>query len=44
MPKGTRVDRCFQKNKRKMGSGKAAATCQKATKQSLHTGKRIKRK
>jgi hypothetical protein len=44
MPKGTKVDRCFQSNKRKMGVGKAAATCQKATGQSLKTGKPPKRK
>lgn len=44
MPKGTKVDRCFQKTKRKMGAGKAAATCQKSTGQSLKTGKPPKRK
>ena len=44
MPKGTKVDRCFTKNKSKMGAGKAAAVCQKSTKQSLKTGKPLKNK
>lgn len=39
MPKGTRVDRCFQKLKGKKGESSAAAICQKSTGQSLATGK-----
>lgn len=44
MPKGSKVDRCFQKNKRKMGASKAARVCQKSTGQSLKTGRKPKRK
>lgn len=39
MPKGTKVERCYQKVKPKMGKGSAAAICQKSTGQSLATGK-----
>jgi len=42
MPKGTKVERCFSKNKKKMGAAKAAKICQKATGQSLKTGKKLK--
>lgn len=44
MPKGTKVHRCYEKLKGKMGKGKAAATCQKSTGQSLKTGRRTKKK
>jgi hypothetical protein len=44
MPKGTKVDKCFTSNKKKMGSGKAAAICQKSTNQSLKTGKPLTKK
>lgn len=40
MPKGTRVDRCFQKLKKQGKSeSSAAAICQASTGQSLATGK-----
>ncbi len=39
MPKGTRVDRCFEKLKGEKGESSAAAICQKSTGQSLATGK-----
>ena len=41
MPKGTKVDRCFQKLKRTRGAASAAAICQTSTKQSLATGKKL---
>lgn len=44
MPKGTRVHRCVDKLKSKMGEGKAIATCQKSTKQSYATGRSTKKK
>lgn len=45
MPKGTKVDRCYQKVKAKTGDkGKAARICQAATGQALATGKPPKRK
>lgn len=44
MPKGTKVERCYTKLKGKMGKGSAAAVCQKSTKQSLATGKSLKKK
>lgn len=44
MPKGTRVERCYDKLKDSKGKGIAAAICQKSTKQSLATGKKIKAK
>ena len=44
MPKGTKVDRCFQNLKGKKGAGSAAAICQKSTGQSLKTGKKLNKK
>ena len=44
MPKGTKVDKCFQKVKKKKGASSAAAICQKSTGQSLKTGKSTKKK
>jgi len=44
MPKGTRVDKCFRKLKKKRGASSAAAICQSATKQSLRTGRKLKKK
>lgn len=44
MPKGTKVHRCYDKNKKKMGKGKAVRVCQAATGQSLMTGKPSKKK
>jgi hypothetical protein len=44
MPKGTPVDRCYQKLKDSKGKSSAAAICQTSTKQSLATGKKLKRK
>lgn len=44
MPKGTKVDRCYQKLKSTKGKGSAAAICQSSTGQSLKTGKPPKRK
>lgn len=43
MPKGTRVDRCFQKKRREVGASSAAAICQASTGQNLHTGRPLKR-
>lgn len=40
MPKGTKVDKCFQKLKKKKSEGAAAAICQKSTGQNLMTGKK----
>lgn len=43
MPKGTKVDKLFEILKNKgLPVGEAAATAQKQTSQSLHTGKHIK--
>lgn len=44
MPTGTKVDRCYQKLKRKKGKSSAAAICQHSTGQSLKTGKKAKKK
>ena len=44
MPKGTKVDKCFQKVRQQKGDSSAAAICQKQTGQSLKTGKPIKKK
>ena len=44
MPKGTKVDRCYQKLKGKKGKGSAAAICQHSTGQSLKTGRAPKGK
>lgn len=44
MPKGTKVESCYQKLKGKKGKGSAAAICQKATGQSLKTGKAPRKK
>ena len=44
MPTGTRVDRCYQKLKGKKGTSSAAAICQKRTRQSLATGKKLPKK
>lgn len=44
MPKGTKVDRCYQKLKSSKGKSSAAAICQSSTKQSLATGKKLKKK
>jgi len=45
MPKGTKVERCYQKVKAQgADKGKAARICQAATGQSLATGKPPKRK
>lgn len=41
MPKGTRVDRCYQDLKKSKGKSSAAAICQKSTGQSLKTGKKL---
>lgn len=44
MPKGTKVDRCYQKLKATKGKASAARICQASTGQSLKTGKAPKRK
>ena len=44
MPKGTRVDKCFQKLRRTRGDASAARICQSSTGQSLKTGRKPKRK
>lgn len=45
MPKGTKVESCFQKLKKQGHSeGSAAAICQSSTKESLATGKPIRKK
>ena len=44
MPKGTKVERCYDKLKKEKSKGAAAAICQKSTKQSLATGKPLKKK
>lgn len=41
MPKGTKVERCYDKLKNNKGKGAAAAICQTSTSQSLATGKKI---
>jgi len=43
MPKGTRVEKCYEKLKESRGKGSAAAICQKSTGQSLSTGKSLKK-
>jgi hypothetical protein len=44
MPTGSKVDRCYQKLKSKKGKSSAAAICQKSTRQSLATGKKLPKK
>jgi uncharacterized protein YoaH (UPF0181 family) len=45
MPKGTRVHKCSDKLMRKgMKKGSAIAICQKSTKQSFKTGKKLRKK
>ena len=44
MPKNTKVERCYNKLKDKKGKSAAAAICQASTKQSLATGKKLKKK
>ena len=44
MPKGTKVDRCFQEVKKAKGAASAAAICQTSTGQSLKTVKPLKPK
>jgi len=44
MPKGTKVDRCYQKLKGSKGKGSAAAICQTSTRQSLATGRPLPKK
>lgn len=44
MPKGTPVDRCYQKLKKAKGKASAAKICQSSTGKSLKTGKAPKRK
>ena len=44
MPKGTKVDRCYQRLKGKYGRGRAAAICQKSTGQSLKTGRKSRKR
>lgn len=44
MPKGTKVESCYEKLKTTKGKGVAAAICQKSTGQSLATGKKLKKK
>lgn len=43
MPKGTKVEKCFEKVKKDKPAGQAAAICQKSTGQSLKTGKPTKK-
>lgn len=43
MPSGSRVDRCYQKLKGSRGKSSAAAICQSSTKQSLATGRSLRR-
>lgn len=45
MPKGSKVHRCYVKQRRKgMNKGKAARICQSSTGQSLKTGRPPKKK
>lgn len=44
MPKGTKVERCYTKLKKKYSKGKSAAICQSSTGLSLKTGKKPKKK
>lgn len=44
MPKNTKVERCYDKLKNSKGKSVAAAICQTSTKQSLATGKKLKKK
>lgn len=44
MPKGTKVERCFQSLRGKYGDAMAAAICQESTGQSLKTGRKPKQK
>jgi len=42
MPKGTKVERCYTKLKKKKGKASAAKICQAATGKSLKTGRKPK--
>jgi hypothetical protein len=42
MPKGTPVDRCFQKVRKTRGDASAAKICQASTGKSLATGRKPK--
>ena len=44
MPKGTRVHRCVEKLTDRYGYGGAIAICQRSTRQSYMTGKRMTRR
>ena len=45
MPKGTKVERCYQQVKGQTGDkGKAARICQASTGQSLATGRKTRKK
>jgi hypothetical protein len=44
MPKGTKVEHCYDKLKPSKGKTVAAAICQTSTNQSLATGKKLKKK
>ena len=44
MPKGSKVDKCFQKLKKSKGAASAAKICQSSTGESLKTGKKPRRK
>lgn len=44
MPKGSKVDRCYQKLKGSKGKESAARICQSSTGQSLKTGKPPKKR
>lgn len=43
VPKGTKVERCYTKLKGKKGKSSAAAICQSSTRQSLKTGKKLRK-
>lgn len=44
MPKGTKVHKCVDDLKKSKSIGSAIAICQKSTKQSYKTGKKLKKK
>lgn len=44
MPKGTKVEKCYKRVKKKRGAESAASICQASTGQSLKTGKKLKGK
>jgi len=44
MPKGSKVDKCFQSVKKKKGVKSASRICQSKTGQSLKTGKKRAKK